>query len=168
MAFFLAFWSRRSTATVVSASSNSQARSRAALRRKSGYGSIIAVKRANAQDSRLIRKGTWAAVGAMEHRRSSGLRHPSSEHASNAADTVAGSEAAQAPGSPPRHAPAEAGAAAFASAVSTTERSEGAADQTPTLQITERCKVQTRRRQPTQSSPQPNQTQPTSAKYPHE
>lgn len=59
MAFFLAFWSRRSTATVVSASSNSQARSRAAARRKSGYGSIVAVKRANAQDSRLIRKGTW-------------------------------------------------------------------------------------------------------------
>jgi hypothetical protein len=38
MVFFLAFWSRRSTATVVSASSNSQARSRAALRRKRGYG----------------------------------------------------------------------------------------------------------------------------------
>lgn len=48
MAFFLAFWSRRSTATVVSASSNSQARSLAAQRRKSGYGSIVAVKRANA------------------------------------------------------------------------------------------------------------------------
>lgn len=48
MAFFLAFWSQRTTATVVSASSNSQARSRAAARRKSGYGSIVAVKRANA------------------------------------------------------------------------------------------------------------------------
>jgi hypothetical protein len=59
MAWYLVFWRNRSTATVVPAVSASQARSRAQLRHKKGYGEIVAARRANAQDSRLIRKGTW-------------------------------------------------------------------------------------------------------------
>jgi hypothetical protein len=59
MAWYLVFWRNRSTPTVVPAASASQARSRARLRQKKGYGAIVAARRANAQDSRLIRKGVW-------------------------------------------------------------------------------------------------------------
>jgi hypothetical protein len=59
MAWTLVFWRNRSTATVVPAASASQARSRAQGKQKKGYGSIVAARRANAQDTRLIRKGTW-------------------------------------------------------------------------------------------------------------
>ncbi|WP_143593604.1 hypothetical protein [Synechococcus sp. 1G10] len=56
---YLAFWSRRTTATVVSAATRSSARSRAAARHRAGYGTLVSLQRANAQDSRLIEKGTW-------------------------------------------------------------------------------------------------------------
>jgi hypothetical protein len=59
MAWYLVFWRNRSTATVVSAASASQARSRAQRRHKKGYGSIVAARRANSEDSRLIRRGVW-------------------------------------------------------------------------------------------------------------
>ncbi|MCP9819853.1 hypothetical protein KBZ18_10145 [Synechococcus sp. Cruz-9H2] len=59
MPFLLVFWRNRSTATVVTAGSNVQARGRAKAKARSGYGSIVSVRRANPQDSRLIRKGTW-------------------------------------------------------------------------------------------------------------
>jgi len=59
MAWYLVFWRNRSTATVVPASSASQARSRAQAKHKRGYGAIVAARRANAQDSRLIRQGSW-------------------------------------------------------------------------------------------------------------
>lgn len=59
MPYFLAFWSNRTTATVVSAASRVQARSRAQTRRRRGYGSLLSVRRANEADSRLIRRGTW-------------------------------------------------------------------------------------------------------------
>ncbi len=63
MAWYLVFWRNRSTATVVPAASASQARARARARaqrkQKRGYGAIVAARRANAQDTRLIRKGTW-------------------------------------------------------------------------------------------------------------
>jgi hypothetical protein len=53
------FWRNRSTSTVVPAASASQARSRAKHQRKRGYGAIVAARRANAQDSQLIRHGVW-------------------------------------------------------------------------------------------------------------
>ena len=59
MAWYLVFWRRRSTATVVPAASASQARSRANRKQKKGYGAIVAARRANADDSRLIRRGIW-------------------------------------------------------------------------------------------------------------
>lgn len=59
MAWYLVFWRNRSTATVVTAASASQARRRAQLRHKKGYGSIVAARRANSEDSRLIRRGVW-------------------------------------------------------------------------------------------------------------
>jgi hypothetical protein len=59
MAWYLVFWRRRSTAKVVPAASASQARSRARRSQKQGYGAIVAARRANAQDSRLIRRGIW-------------------------------------------------------------------------------------------------------------
>ncbi|TVS06914.1 MAG: hypothetical protein EA413_02455 [Cyanobium sp. PLM2.Bin73] len=59
MAWFLAFWSRPSTATVVRAANARQARSRAQHKQKRGYGSILAARRANPQDARLIRRGVW-------------------------------------------------------------------------------------------------------------
>jgi hypothetical protein len=59
MAWYLVFWRNRSTATVVQATSASQARSRAQHKQKKGYGSIVAARRANAQDTRLIRRGVW-------------------------------------------------------------------------------------------------------------
>jgi hypothetical protein len=59
MAWFLVFWRNRSTATVVPAASASQARSRAQRQQKRGYGVIVAARRANPQDSQLIRRGAW-------------------------------------------------------------------------------------------------------------
>jgi hypothetical protein len=59
MAWYLVFWQRRSTATVVSAADASQARRRARDKQKRGYGPIVAARRANAQDTRLIRRGVW-------------------------------------------------------------------------------------------------------------
>ncbi len=59
MAWYLVFWRHRSTATVVPAASASQARSLARRSQKQGYGAIVAARRANAQDSRLIRRGVW-------------------------------------------------------------------------------------------------------------
>ncbi|QPN63641.1 hypothetical protein [Synechococcus sp. CBW1004] len=59
MAWYLVFWRNRSTATVVPAASAGQARSHAQHRHKKGYGGIVAARRANADDSRLIRRGAW-------------------------------------------------------------------------------------------------------------
>ena len=59
MAWYLVFWRRRSTATVVPAASASQARSRAQRKQKRGYGAIVAARRAHADDARLIRRGVW-------------------------------------------------------------------------------------------------------------
>jgi hypothetical protein len=59
MAWYLVFWRNRSTATVVPAASASQARSRAQRKQKKGYGAIVAARRANPQDSQLIRRGVW-------------------------------------------------------------------------------------------------------------
>jgi len=59
MAWFLAFWSRRSTATVVRAATSASARMRAKARHRAGYGALVSVQKAKAQDSRLIRRGTW-------------------------------------------------------------------------------------------------------------
>lgn len=59
MAWYLVFWRNRSTATVVPAASASQARSRAQRKQKRGYGAIVAARRANPQDSQLIRRGVW-------------------------------------------------------------------------------------------------------------
>jgi hypothetical protein len=57
--YYLAFWSRRSTATVVPASTASDARRRATARRKVGYGSLVSVQQANDADRRLIRQCVW-------------------------------------------------------------------------------------------------------------
>ena len=57
--YYLAFWSRRSTATVVPASTAGQARDRAQARQKAGYGSLVSVQLANAADRSLIRQGVW-------------------------------------------------------------------------------------------------------------
>ena len=59
MTWYLVFWRNRSTATVVSAASASQARSRAQRKQKRGYGAIVAARRANPNDTRLIRRGVW-------------------------------------------------------------------------------------------------------------
>lgn len=56
---YLAFWSRRSTATVVPATGRSQARERAMCRHKIGYGVLISLQQANAVDRRLIRQRIW-------------------------------------------------------------------------------------------------------------
>ena len=59
MAWYLVFWRHRSTATVVPAGSASQARSRAQRKQKRGYGVIVAARRANDEDTRLILRGVW-------------------------------------------------------------------------------------------------------------
>jgi len=59
--YYLGFWSRRTTATVVPAASPSQARTRVRARRKMGYGSLVSLQQANDGDSRLIRKGIWVS-----------------------------------------------------------------------------------------------------------
>ena len=57
--YYLGFWSRRTTATVVPAATPSQARSHVQACRKTGYGSLVSLQQANDADSRLIRKGIW-------------------------------------------------------------------------------------------------------------
>jgi hypothetical protein len=57
--YYLAFWSRRSTATVVPAASTSQARRRAQAHHKAGYGTLVSVQQASAADRQLIRRGVW-------------------------------------------------------------------------------------------------------------
>jgi hypothetical protein len=59
MAWYPVFWRNRSTATVVPAASAGQALSRAQRKHKKGYGAIVAARRANADDARLIRRGLW-------------------------------------------------------------------------------------------------------------
>jgi len=59
MAWYLVFWRNRTTATVVPAASANQARSRAQRKQKQGYGVIVAARRANPEDPRLIRRGIW-------------------------------------------------------------------------------------------------------------
>jgi hypothetical protein len=59
MAWYLVFWRNRSTSTVVPAATASQARSRAQQKQKRGYGAIVAARRANPEDSQLIRRGVW-------------------------------------------------------------------------------------------------------------
>jgi len=59
MAWYPVFWRNRSTATVVPAASASEARSRAQRRQKNGYGAIVAARRANPENSKLIRRGVW-------------------------------------------------------------------------------------------------------------
>ena len=57
--YYLVFWSRRSTATVVPAANAVQARTGARGRNKAGYGTLLSARHANEADSRLIRKGVW-------------------------------------------------------------------------------------------------------------
>ena len=57
--YYLAFWSRRTTATVLPASTAAQARQRATARRRAGYGNLVSVQRAVAADIHLIRRGVW-------------------------------------------------------------------------------------------------------------
>ena len=57
--YYLVFWERRSTATVVNARDAAQARRLAAKQKKQGYGSIASAQRAVAADVALIRKGSW-------------------------------------------------------------------------------------------------------------
>ena len=57
--YYLVFWERRSTATVVNARDAAQARRLAAKQKKQGYGSIASARRAVAADVALIRKGSW-------------------------------------------------------------------------------------------------------------
>ena len=59
MAWYLVFWRNRSTSTLVPAATASQARSLAQQKQKRGYGAIVAARRANPQDSQLIRRGVW-------------------------------------------------------------------------------------------------------------
>jgi hypothetical protein len=59
MAWYLVFWRNRSTATVVSAASAGQARSRAQHKQKKGCGVIVAAHCSNTDDARLIRRGLW-------------------------------------------------------------------------------------------------------------
>ena len=57
--YYLVFWERRSTATVVNATGAAQARRLAAKQKKQGYGSIASAQKAVAADVALIRKGSW-------------------------------------------------------------------------------------------------------------
>ena len=57
--YYLVFWQRRSTATVVHARDAAQARRLAFKQKKKGYGSIASARRAVAADVALIRKGSW-------------------------------------------------------------------------------------------------------------
>ena len=57
--YYLVFWQRRSTATVVNATDAAQARRLATKQKKQGYGSITSAQRAIAADVALIRKGSW-------------------------------------------------------------------------------------------------------------
>ncbi len=57
--YYLVFWERRSTATVVNARDAAHARRLAAKQKKQGYGPIVSAQRAVAADVALIRKGSW-------------------------------------------------------------------------------------------------------------
>ena len=57
--YYLVFWQRRSTATVVNATDAAQARRLATKQKKQGYGSITSAQKAVAADVALIRKGSW-------------------------------------------------------------------------------------------------------------
>ena len=57
--YYLVFWQRRSTATVINATGVAHARRLAAKQKKQGYGSIASAQRAVAADIALIRKGSW-------------------------------------------------------------------------------------------------------------
>ena len=57
--YYLVFWARRSTATVVNATDAAHARRLASKQKKQGYGSITSAQRAVAADVALIRKGSW-------------------------------------------------------------------------------------------------------------
>jgi hypothetical protein len=57
--YYLGFWSRRTTATVVPAATARQARFRVQARHQAGYGSLVSLQQAKDADSRLIRKGIW-------------------------------------------------------------------------------------------------------------
>ena len=57
--YYLVFWERRSTATVVDATGAAQARRLATKQKKQGYGSITSAQKAVAADVGLIRKGSW-------------------------------------------------------------------------------------------------------------
>lgn len=58
MGWLLNYWRNFSTSTVVPSASASEARSRALRKQNQGYGTIVAARRANSQDTGLIRKGT--------------------------------------------------------------------------------------------------------------
>ena len=57
--YYLVFWERRSTATVVNATDAAHARRLATKQKKQGYGSITSAQKAVAADVGLIRKGSW-------------------------------------------------------------------------------------------------------------
>ena len=59
--YYLGFWSRRTTATVVPAATPAKARSRVQARRKACYGTLLSLQQAKAVDSRLIRRGVWVS-----------------------------------------------------------------------------------------------------------
>ena len=82
MAWTLVFWRNRSTATVVPAASASQARSRAERKQKQGYGAIVAARRANAQDSQLIRRrdGSSPQFGSARSKARARLQRSSYRH----------------------------------------------------------------------------------------
>lgn len=53
------WWSNRTTATVVSAKNNPEARSKIKAKKKSGYGKLKKVALLNDRDAELARKGVW-------------------------------------------------------------------------------------------------------------
>ena len=57
--FYLAFWQRRSTATVLEARNRQQPRARAKARQKQGYGVLVSLQQARPEDAALIRRGAW-------------------------------------------------------------------------------------------------------------
>lgn len=67
------WWSNRTTATVVSAQNNSQARSKIRAKYKSGYGGLKKVALLSDRDAELARKGKWVRT-RNESRRKSNYR----------------------------------------------------------------------------------------------
>lgn len=53
------WWSNRTTATLVSAKNNAQARSKIKTKYKQGYGKLAKVALLNDRDAELARKGVW-------------------------------------------------------------------------------------------------------------